>query len=61
MLDRVSRFPWTTLLLALVALDLVCRLTPGLAAWTVGIDTLAVLCSFAAMLPRPTPRLAGPA
>ena len=56
MLDRVSRVPWTSLVLLLVALDLVCRLSPGLAAWTVGLDTLAVLCSLGAMVPRPLAR-----
>ena len=58
MLDRVARIPWTTLVLALVALDLVCRVVPGLAAYTVALDTVALACSLAALAPRRSPRLA---
>lgn len=42
---RTSQFPWTWALLALVALDVVCRLRPETAGFTPWIDGVAVIVS----------------
>ena len=46
-------FPWTWLLLGLVATDLVCRANPATAGLTPWIDGLAVLASFGVMFVSP--------
>ncbi|MCA9554693.1 MAG: hypothetical protein KC933_31980 [Myxococcales bacterium] len=47
------RFPWTWVLLGLVAADLVCRTNPLTAGLTPWIDGLAVLGSFGVLFATP--------
>lgn len=43
--SRISRFPWTWALLALVAADVACRAHPSTAGFTPWIDGVAGLVS----------------